>query len=250
MIAAAAKFDALVLAGGLGSRLAEVLGSIPKVLAPIEGRPFLDYQLQFLADAGVRRVVLSLGYRAEMVLEHLVQTKLPLKVDTVVEPRPLGTAGAIAFARPTLTGDPVFVLNGDTWLDIDLNEMLHTHLDSPVPLGTIACVRVSDTRRYGLIEVSDGGYVNQFNEKDESRSGEGLVNAGVYVFSARFLDFLTTAAGSSLERDVLPRLETGTLRAHLTSETNFLDIGTPTTYALAAAHFSIRTTKPGAEGGA
>jgi NDP-sugar pyrophosphorylase family protein len=250
MSGAPANVEALVLAGGIGSRLAGVLGGIPKVLAPIEGRPFLDYQLEYLAGEGVSRVVLSLGYRAELVLEHLAHTKLPLKVDTVVEPRPLGTAGAIAFARPTLSSDPVLLLNGDTWLDIDLAEMLETHRTPPVPLATIACVRVDDTRRYGSVELAAGGSVARFLEKDEASSGGGLVNGGVYVLSAHLLDSLTVAGGSSLERDVLPHLGAGTLRAHLTGPANFLDIGTPASYALAAAHLSIRTTKPLAEGGA
>lgn len=250
MSAAPINVDVLILAGGLGSRLAGVLGDIPKVLAPIEGRPFLDYQLEYLAGAGVGRVVLSLGYRAEMVLDHLTHTKLPLHVETVVEARPLGTAGAIAFARPTLASDPVLLLNGDTWLDIDLAEMLQTHRTPPVPLATIACVRVDDTKRYGLIEVAGGGSVVSFFEKDESSSGGGLVNGGVYALSAHLLDSLTVAAGSSLERDILPHLEAGTLRAHFTGRANFFDIGTPASYALAAAHFSVRTTKPITEGGA
>src|ERR1700722_20028216 len=107
MRSALANIDALILAGGLGSRVAGVLGNLPKVLAPIEGRPFLDFQLDYLARTGVRKVVLSLGYRAEMVLAHLAETKSPLPIETVVEPRPLGTAGAIAFARPALGSDPV-----------------------------------------------------------------------------------------------------------------------------------------------
>src|ERR1700740_2891873 len=98
MRSAIADIDALILAGGLGSRLAGVLGDIPKVLAPVEGRPFLDYQLDYLMGEGVRKVVLSLGHRAEVVLAHLAQNKSAVPVETVVEPRPLGTAGAITFA--------------------------------------------------------------------------------------------------------------------------------------------------------
>jgi NDP-sugar pyrophosphorylase family protein len=89
-----AEIDVLILAGGLGSRLAGVLGDTPKVLAPVEGRPFLDYQLDYLAGEGVRKVVLSLRHRAEMVLAQFARRKLPLQVETVVEPQPLGTAGA------------------------------------------------------------------------------------------------------------------------------------------------------------
>lgn len=245
---ALADIDALILAGGIGSRLAGVLRDLPKVLAPIEGRPFLDYQLDYLATEGVRRTVLSLGYRAEMVLEHLTRAKLPLRVETVVEPKPLGTAGAIGFVRRSLTSDPVLLLNGDTWLEIDLAEMLQAHLTPPIPLATIACVRVEDTRRYGAVELSTGGEIARFIEKDESSSGAGVVNGGVYMLSARLLDSPTFASGSSLERDVLPHLAAGTLRAYSVGHANFLDIGTPESYALAAAHLSYRARKQVAEG--
>jgi mannose-1-phosphate guanylyltransferase len=249
MSAALANIDALVLAGGLGSRLAAVLRDIPKVLAPIAGRPFLDYQLEYLAAAGLNRAVLSLGYRAEMVLAHLEQAKLPLKVDTVVESMPLGTAGAIAFASDILISDPVLLLNGDTWLDIDLSKMLLAHRVPPTPLATIACVRVDDTKRYGAVELSTNNAIARFIEKDASPSAGGLVNGGVYILSARMLDSLTIGSGS-LERDVLPRLAPGTLRAHLVGGGNFIDIGTPESYALAASHFPFRAAKLQAEGGA
>ena len=241
------EIDALILAGGLGSRLAGVLHNIPKVLAPIEGRPFLEYQLEYLAAEGVRRVVLSLGYRSDSVIDHLAQMIPPLRVETVVERKPLGTAGAIAFARSAITSDPALLLNGDTWLDIDLSEMLERHRTQPVPLATIACVEVDDTRRYGRVEVSANNTIARFLEKDESDAGVGLVNGGVYILSARMLDSITIASGS-LERDVLSRLAPRALRAYLVGRTNFVDIGTPESYALAASHLPTRTAKILAEG--
>ena len=157
-----ADVDVLILAGGLGTRLAKVLGAIPKVLAPVESRPFLDYQLDYLADEGVRKVVLSLGHRAELVLEHLAATKSPLPVETVVEACPLGTGGAIALARPTLLSDPVVVLNGDTWLEVDLTAMLAAHRASPDALATLSCVSIDDTGRYGSVELGSDGSIARF----------------------------------------------------------------------------------------
>jgi NDP-sugar pyrophosphorylase family protein len=244
MRSALADIDVLILAGGLGSRLAGVLGDIPKVLAPVEGRPFLDYQLDYLAGQGVRKVLLSLGHRAEMVLAHLAETKLPLRVETVVEPRPLGTAGAIAFARSAFSSDPLLVLNGDTWLELDLAAMLAEHRASPVPLATLSCVSVVDTRRYGAIELRADGSIARFIEKGESSSSGGLVNGGVYLLSAQLLDSLAVASGSSLERDVLPHLPAGMLRSHVIRRANFIDIGTPESYARAAVHLAARNTKP------
>jgi len=243
-----ADVDVLILAGGLGSRLAGVLGDIPKVLAPVEGRPFLNYQLDYLAGEGVRKVVLSLGHRAQMVIAYLAQTKSPLPIETVVEPRPLGTAGAIAFARSTLCSDPVVLLTGDTWLDIDLAAMLAEHRASPGALATLSCVAVDDTRRYGAVELCADGTIARFSEKDQSSSSAGLVNGGVYLLSERLLDSLAAVSGSSLERDVLPHLPAGTLRAYIVRRANFLDIGTPESYARAAVHLAARNTKPMAPG--
>ena len=248
MRSAIADIDALILAGGLGSRLAGVLGDIPKVLAPVEGRPFLDYQLDYLVGEGVRKVVLSLGHRAEMVLAHLAQKKLAVPVETVVEPRPLGTAGAITFARSTLGTDPVLLLNGDTWLDLDLAAMLAQHRAFPGVLATLSCVAVDDTRRYGAVELSGDGSIARFVEKDQLSSSAGLVNGGVYLLSARLLDSLAAMSGSSLERDVLPRLPAGTLRSYIVRRANFLDIGTPESYARAAVYLAARNTKPMAPG--
>jgi NDP-sugar pyrophosphorylase family protein len=220
------------------------LGGIPKVLAPVEGRAFLDYQLEYLAGEGVRKVVLSLGYRAGMVLAHIATTKLPLRVETVVEPRPLGTAGALAFARSTLNSDPVALLNGDTWLDIDFATMLAEHRVAPVPLATLSCVPVNDTRRYGAVEVCADGSVARFGEKDEFSSSEGLINGGLYLLSAQLLNSRAVTSGSSLERDVLSRLPAGTLRAYVVRQANFFDIGTPESYTRAAMYLAARNAKP------
>jgi NDP-sugar pyrophosphorylase family protein len=242
MRSAMADIDVLILAGGLGSRLATVLGAIPKVLAPVEGRPFLDYQLDSLASEGLRKVVLSLGHRAELVLEQLAEIKSPLPVETVVEACPLGTGGAIALARPTLPSDPVVVLNGDTWLEVDLTAMLATHRASPDALATLACVSVDNAGRYGSVELGSDGAVAAFIEKNGSSSA-GLVNGGVYLLSAQLLDVLVVMPNLSLERDVLPHLPAGTLRAHIVRDADFLDIGTPESYARAAAHLATRSTK-------
>lgn len=251
MRSALADVDVLILAGGLGSRLAGVLDNIPKVLAPVGGRPFVDYQLDYLAGEGVRKVVLSLGHRAEMVLAHIAETRSPVRVETVVESRPLGTAGAIAFARSKLSSDPVVVLNGDTWLDLDLAAMLAEHRASLGALATLACVSVDDTRRYGAVELRTDGSVARFIEKGDSSPTGGLVNGGVYLLSARLLDSLAAGGyGSSLERDVLPHLPAGTLRSYVVRRANFLDIGTPESYARAAAHLAARNRKPMAAGGA
>src|SRR5437667_5285251 len=115
--------DVVVLAGGLGTRLGAVLPELPKILAPIAGRPFLNHLLEWLIEQGARRVILALGSKAGAVLRYLgTQSFPPLEILTVVEPQPLGTAGAIGFSLPYLNGDLVIVMNGDTLVDADLTE--------------------------------------------------------------------------------------------------------------------------------
>lgn len=232
-----AELDVLVLAGGLGTRLSGTLGNTPKVLAPVGDRVFLDYLLEFLVSQGVRKVVLSLGHLAEKVLSHIAGLRWPFSIESVVEPEPLGTAGAIAFAQPALSSDPVLVLNGDTWLEIDLSAMLSAHLKAPVPLATIACVKVDDARRYGSVELAVDGSILRFVEKEKAAAIVGLVNGGAYLLSARLLDTLASYGKSSLERDVLPKLPKGSMRGHVVAPTNFIDIGTPESYARAGTLF-------------
>jgi NDP-sugar pyrophosphorylase family protein len=135
------------------------------------------------------------------------------------------------------------LLNGDTWLNIDLANMLGEHRAAPVPLATLSCVFVNDTERYGTVEICTNGNIARFVEKAEC-SSSGLVNGGVYLLSAQLLNSLVIAPASSLERDILPRMPAGTLRAYVVRRANFIDIGTPESYARAATHLAARNVKP------
>ena len=223
--------DVIVLAGGLGSRIRPVLGDTPKILAPVAGRPFLDHLLQFLARLGARKVVLSLGHLAGSVTAHIAGACPPLPVETVIEDRPLGTAGAVGFARGAVASDPVVVLNGDTWLDIDFAGMLAAHRRAPGTLATIACVPVPDAGRYGRVELDEDGTVRRFAEKESGRRRPVLINAGAYLLSARLMDDLARAGDRSLEREVFPKLPPGALCGYVVEGRGFIDIGTPESYA-------------------
>ncbi|MCF8506761.1 MAG: NTP transferase domain-containing protein [Caulobacter sp.] len=224
--------DALVLAGGLGTRLKDVLHGKPKVLAPVGGKPFLDHLLAWLARAGTARVVLALGHLADRVKDHLAAAEPPLPVTVVVEDRPLGTAGAVAHARPALRGEPVLVMNGDTWFDADLNAFLDDFRASGAAFS-ILCVEVPDGARYGRVSVDANGFVTGFAEKDPTARGTALISAGTYLLSAAALDRIAAAEGPSLERDVLERLPAGTVRAWCPGAARFVDIGTPDSLATA-----------------
>ena len=226
------RIDAAVLAGGLGTRLRSVLPDRPKVLAPIEGRPYLDFLLDWLAEAGIRHVVLCLGYRANAVQAHLSAfPRVDLTIQTVVEPEPAGTAGALRYAAGALRSDPVMVMNGDSFIDGDLDLFLADHL-ARRPTASVLCAEVPDASRYGRIERAADGLVQRFAEKDPNAHGPGLINAGVYLFAKPVLEEIARNGAESLERDVFPSLVPRGVYGHVTAGT-FLDIGTPESLAAA-----------------
>lgn len=229
--------DVLILAGGLGTRLRSVVPDLPKVLAPVAGRPFLHYLLGWMARFGARRIVVGLGYRAEAVCRFLAENDFPsLEIATIVEPEPLGTAGAIRFARHALKTDPVLVLNGDSFVDADLCALLARHRATDA-LGTLLCTEVEDSARYGRVEFDPAGRIAGFREKGAGPSERAMINAGVYVLSARLLDDIAAGGACSLEHDIFERLPAGSFAA-LTGRHRFVDIGTPESLASADRIFN------------
>ncbi len=225
--------DVLVLAGGLGTRAAAALGDTPKLLAPIAGRPYLAYLLDWLGRFGARRIVLGLGHLAGAVQFYLARTPTPgFEIVPVVEPRPLGTAGAVRFARGALRTDPVLVMNGDNLVDADLCALLLRHRGCRA-LGTILCTEVEDAGRYGRIALDRDGRIERFVEKDSAFRGAATISAGVYALSARLLDEIAAGSARSLEEEVFEHLPAGTLAA-LSGRYRFIDIGTPDSLARAA----------------
>lgn len=243
-----AAIDVFVLAGGLGTRIRPALGDTPKLLAPIAARPYLKHLLDWLRGFGARRVVLGLGYRAEAVLAYLKTTPEPgLDICAVVEPSPLGTAGAIRFARAQLNTDPVLVLNGDTFVNADLCALL-AHQRETQALGTLVCVEVDDAARYGRVILDGKGRVEGFAEKDSSVHGSATVNGGVYALSAELLDRIAMSEAKSLEYDVFQGLPAGALAAY-SGRFDFIDIGTPESLARAADVFGAAVTAASIVGG-
>lgn len=225
-----ADLDVAVLAGGLGTRLAGAVPGLPKILAPVAGRPFIEHLLDWLAREGARRIVFLLGHRADAVTAHLAAHPRPgLIFDAVVEPAPLGTGGALAHARGRLRTDPVLAVNGDTFVDAELAPLLATRA-----AAAMLCVRVPDAGRYGRIEIADG-HVARFVEKDPAFVGAAAINAGVYLLSRRLLDTIPREGPVSLERDVFEKLPPGSIAAHLDARARFVDIGTPESWQGAGA---------------
>jgi NDP-sugar pyrophosphorylase family protein len=232
-----ASLDVFVLAGGLGTRIRPVLGDTPKILAPVAGRPYLAILVDWLRRFGARRIVLGLGHRAKAVQSFLASTRFDgIAIETVAEPTPLGTAGAVRFARAKLASDPVMVMNGDSFAAADLCALVERH-NTASTIGTVLCAEVADAGRYGRVIVNASGRIEAFVEKDPSYQGAALINAGVYCLSAALLDEIAAGEAKSLEREVFARLPAGTLAAFASGGT-FIDIGTPESLARAAAVFA------------
>jgi mannose-1-phosphate guanylyltransferase len=240
-MASPVETDVVVLAGGLGTRLRGAIGALPKILAPVAGRPFLDILLDHIAAHDFRRVVLLLGYRADAVEAHLAASPPHhLAIETVIETRPLGTGGALRAARPLLHSDPVLVMNGDSFVAFDAAGFLSAYQRSRADAALI-CVPVPDVSRYGALELDADSRLVRFREK-RPNGGPGLINAGVYLLGRAFLDALADGDGASFERDVLERQPPGSMFAFRTSGA-FLDIGTPESLAQAPAMLGLN--KPG-----
>lgn len=220
---------ALILAGGLGTRLRSVVSDRPKVLADVGGRPFLSYLLDDLHDAGVRRVVLSIGYLGEMVQRAFGGNYREIEVSYAREDTPLGTGGAIRHALPLLEGDPVLAMNGDSWHRADLDALCATH-ERCEAAATLVVTRVEDASRYGRVALQ-GPRVSGFEEKGAA-TGPAWVNAGIYLLEQHLVESIPTGRPVSFEREVLPRYIGRGLCA-LRSEGGFIDIGTPEDYGRA-----------------
>jgi D-glycero-alpha-D-manno-heptose 1-phosphate guanylyltransferase len=225
--------EAIVLAGGFGTRLRSVVSDVPKPLAPVAGRPFLAWLLDELAQQGLRRVVLATGHMADKVEAAIGVQWAGMEIAYSVESNPLGTGGALKQALTQLQGQCVHVLNGDTFLRYSLCGLEDAASNARTP-AAVALAWVDDASRYGAVEVTDGR-VTAFREK--GGQGAGWINAGSYFFTAAALDALPADEVFSLETQYLhPQAANGTLAA-FTESSGFIDIGVPEDYQRAQTLF-------------
>ena len=226
--------EAIILAGGLGTRLKDSLGDVPKSLAPINGKPFLHYLLTHLSEQGCKRVIFSLGEGHEKISEYLDSTKWPFKIDKKVEKRQLGTGGAIRYAIWEADAEDVLILNGDSLFMTDYKSLFKFHKEHQADVS-IALIPMDDASRYGSVEINDDGMVLSFTEKGES--GKGLVNAGVYVVNR--YNFLKRQMPNvfSFEDYFLAGFAKRKKYFGKKMKGYFIDIGTPESYKQAQTDF-------------
>lgn len=218
--------QAILLAGGLGTRLRSVVADRPKVMAEVAGRPFLEHLLDRLATQGVGRVTLAVGYRHEDIVSHFGDRYGGISLRYSVETDPLGTGGAVRRALALAAAEPSFVFNADTWLELDLAAMRAAHRAAQARLS-MAVRHLDSVGRFGALDIADGR-VQGFFEK--GRQGAGWINAGVYLLDPSVFDCLDLPDRFSLETDFLmPHV--GRLRPlAYESRGDFIDIGVPEDY--------------------
>lgn len=220
--------EALVLAGGFGTRLRAVVPDLPKPMAPVSGRPFLEILLTSLAAKGFERVVLSLGFLSETIVQHFGSSYAGMALEYEVETTPLGTGGAIRAALNRCKASAVCVLNGDTYLDLEADALWALWEQRREPI--IVAREVDDTARYGRLRVDDGR-VKRFAEKGEA--GPGLINAGCYMVPRDLLDAFPLGQPFSFETEFLVQAVAERSVSVFVSAGQFIDIGIPEDYARA-----------------
>lgn len=218
--------EAIILAGGFGTRLRSVVSNVPKPMAPVAGRPFLAYVLDRLKGQGYSHVVLATGYLHEKVEEYFGKDYHGITIDYAHELSPLGTGGAIVNALQHCSEDFITVLNGDTMFDIDHEELCRRADQWQTPL-TAVLRWVPDAGRYGSVEVDSNGLITAFREKDPA-TGSGMINGGIYRLQRSLLDGYAVGKQFSFEKEVLQALGKP-FRAYAANG-YFIDIGIPEDY--------------------
>ena len=218
---------AIILAGGRGTRLQSVIHDIPKPMAPVNGRPFLEFLVSRLVALGCNDIILSVGYLHEKIMAHFGDGRdFNSSIKYCVEHEPLGTGGAVREALLMAGRDDVLVMNGDTFAAVDIRKLASFHEFLKV-IATVAVIPLDDASRYGAVDVSPIGFVTAFAEKKTACSA--LINSGIYVINRKILDSIP-AGRVSLETEVLPALAaTGQLGAQI-QDVPFIDIGIPSAY--------------------
>lgn len=216
-------FEAIILAGGKGTRLKSVSGDLPKPMVEVNGIPFLYRLMRRLEEQGCIRLVLSLCYRADYIIERINEDKpVNCEVEFVVEEEPLGTGGAIKEASQYISGQRFLVLNGDTFSEVNFQSLLESYPDEELVLSG---VYVDDVSRYGALELDENNTIISVNEK--TRSGPGIINSGVYVISKSIFKNIDKER-FSFEVEFIG--SSGSLIKAFLSEGYFIDIGIPEDY--------------------
>lgn len=228
--------EAIILAGGLGTRLRSVVSDLPKCMAPVAGKPFLYHVIEYFREQGIEKFIFSLGYKHEMIEDWLHAEYPNLSRQIVLETEPMGTGGAILLAVRVATEKNVLILNGDTLFSIDLMKLAAYHEKCSADC-TLSLKHMTDFDRYGAVELNIDHSVSSFREKQ--RYDSGLINGGVYALNAGQFLKEELPVKFSFEKDYLERFYTQRRIFGLVQDRYFIDIGIPEDYKRAQKEFTI-----------
>jgi len=219
--------EAIILAGGLGTRLRKVVKDIPKPMADVNGKPFLEYLLAYLVKQGIKKIILSVGYKHEVIKTYFGNSFLGMEIVYSVETEPLGTGGGIRKSLSFVNSEDVFVLNGDTLFNIDLKKFSLFHKEKNSVLS-VALRPMKEFDRYGAVELDNNRRIIGFKEKRYYEFG--LINGGIYLLNKDFFATFGLKKSFSFEKDFLERYYNSYTFYGLEFEDYFIDIGIPEDY--------------------
>ncbi len=222
--------EAIILAGGMGTRLRSVITEIPKPMAPVADRPFLAIILDNLNDQGIKHVILAVGYKYEVIQSYFGNRYKNISLDYAIEEEPLGTGGAVGLALNQLDGNDFLMMNGDTLFDVNLDDLSVFDSKKNADLS-MALKPIENQDRYGLVRIDEFAQVIEFAEKQHI--DKGLINGGVYATSKDFINSLNLPQKYSWEKDVLETQSLDSKIFGFLSDSYFIDIGIPEDYARA-----------------
>jgi D-glycero-alpha-D-manno-heptose 1-phosphate guanylyltransferase len=227
--------EAIILAGGLGTRLKEVVHDVPKVMAPVNGRPFLEYILDYLNHEVFTHVVLSVGYKHDIIINHFGNQYKSISIDYAIEEQPLGTGGGIKKAFEKVKGRKALVLNGDTMFAVNLDKLVSFHFAHQSNF-TMALRQLDNVERYGSVSIDLNQRIYKFEEKGEY-AGEGLINGGVYIINKKFFEENEFPDKFSIEKDAFEKMYLDYPFYGVICHRKFIDIGIPEDYKRAQDEF-------------
>lgn len=226
--------ECIVLAGGLGTRLSKVINDRPKCMANVAGRPFLHHIFNYLKKEEIKHVILSIGYKFEVIQEWVKKTNWPFKISFAIENTPLGTGGAIKYALDFTDENDVIIINGDTFFDINLSLFFNKHIFSKAELS-IALKPMANFNRYGNVLLNSNNKVISFSEKKHCYIGQ--INGGIYLIKNKNL-FASFTNKFSFEEDFLCKNHEHHKIYGVIFDEYFIDIGIPEDYQIANRYFT------------
>lgn len=230
--------DAVILCGGAGTRLKSVTGALPKSMASVADRPFLELLFRQLERNGFQRVILAVGYQRDLIRSHFGERSFNLDVAYAVEESPLGTGGALRNTLGLIQSDTAVVMNGDSYTDANLTELIASHRAAKADMSVVVTA-VDGRTDHGSIRLRDDGAVERFDEKQET-SGPSYLNAGIYALSTDMIRTIPAGRQVSLERETIPGwLAAGKAVRAFVHAGGCVDIGTPERYQAAQETLAV-----------